>query len=222
MDLKTEHNLAHRFRGDGWPRRLAASLSARASRLWGGMMLAAAMLYGTPAMAHNGAEHALSFASGFAHPMTGLDHMLAMLTVGLWAGLNGGRALWVWPLAFVGVMLVGGGMGMSGVHLPAVDAGILASVVILGLLVLSAERMPVAAGAVLIGVFALLHGHAHGTELPATAAASSYMAGFAVATGMLHAAGLGAAYAGAGTTARIAIRAAGGVAVAAGLVLAVI
>ena len=105
--------------------------------------------------------------SGFTHPFTGLDHMLAMVAVGLWAGLNGGRALWAWPAAFVGVMVLGGALGIAGVAVPMVEPGILASVVVLGLLVLAAAQLPVAAGAVLVAAFALLHGHAHGAELPA-------------------------------------------------------
>ena len=125
-----------------------------------------------PALAHTGAEHAFSFASGFKHPFTGLDHMLAMVAVGLWAGLNGGRALWAWPVAFVGVMVLGGALGISGFAVPMVEAGILASVVVLGLLVLAAAKLPVAAGAILVAAFALLHGHAHGAELPGEAAAA--------------------------------------------------
>ena len=113
--------------------------------------------------------------------------MLAMVAVGLWAGLNGGRALWAWPVAFVGVMLAGGALGMAGVAVPMVEPGILASVIVLGLLVLTAARLPVALGAALVGVFALLHGHAHGAELPTEAAAATYAAGFALATALLHA-----------------------------------
>jgi urease accessory protein len=173
-----------------------------------------------PALAHTGAEHALSFAAGFKHPLTGLDHMLAMLAVGLWAGLVGGRALWVWPVAFVGVMLVGGTLGISGIALPLVESGILASVVVLGLLVLAAARLPVAVGVVLVGLFALLHGHAHGEELPAAAAAASYAAGFAIATAILHAVGLGIAYLAGNANARLAVRAAGALVAAAGLYLA--
>ena len=120
--------------------------------------------------------------------------MLAMVAVGLWAGLNGGRALWVWPVAFVGVMVAGGALGIAGVPLPMVEPGILASVVVLGLLVLAAAQLPVALGAAIVAVFALLHGHAHGAELPAEAAAVTYAAGFAIATALLHALGLGVAY----------------------------
>jgi urease accessory protein len=173
------------------------------------------------ALAHTGAEHALSFASGFAHPFTGLDHMLAMVAVGLWAGLNGGRALWTWPAAFVGVMVLGGALGMAGVTLPLVESGILASVVVLGLLVLAAVRLPVAAGAALIGVFALLHGHAHGAELPGDAAAVTYAVGFAMATAVLHSIGIGVANLAGGASGRMVVRGAGALVAAAGLALAI-
>jgi urease accessory protein len=174
------------------------------------------------AHAHTGLEHAVSFASGFAHPWTGLDHMLAMVAVGLWAGLNGGRALWAWPAAFVGVMLIGGALGIGGMPVPLVEPGILASVIVLGLLVLTAARLRVALGAVLIAAFALLHGHAHGAELPAEAAAVTYAAGFAIATALLHAMGLGIAHLAKGATGRIAVRGAGALVAAAGLALAVV
>jgi urease accessory protein len=168
-----------------------------------GLGAVAGALLGTchPALAHSGLEHTLGFASGslatgFAHPWTGLDHMLALLTVGLWAGLNGGRALWAWPAAFVGAMLVGGALGMAGVPVPLTEPGILASVVVLGLLVLTAARLPLALGAALIVLFALLHGHAHGAELPDGAAAGAYMAGFALATALLHTIGIAIAWIG--------------------------
>ena len=97
--------------------------------------------------------------------LSGLDHITVMVAVGLWAALKGGRALWVWPASFVGVMLIGAALGMAHVPLPFVEPGILASVVALGLLVALAVDLPVAAGAAIVGVFALLHGHAHGTEV---------------------------------------------------------
>ena len=140
----------------------------------------AGVAYGSDAaLAHTGLEHAVSFAAGFKHPWTGLDHMLAMVAVGLWAGLNGGRALWVWPAVFVSVMLAGGALGIAGVSIPMVEPGILASVIVLGLLVLAAAQLPVALGGALVAVFALMHGHAHGAGLPAQAAAGTYAAGFA-------------------------------------------
>ena len=174
------------------------------------------------ALAHTGLEHAVSFASGFKHPWTGLDHMLAMLAVGLWAGLNGGRALWAWPVAFVGVMVAGGALGIAGVSIPMVEPGILASVIVLGLLVLTAARLPVALGAALVAVFALLHGHAHGAELPAQAAAASYAAGFALATALLHAIGLGVAYLCRSDSGRLIVRGAGALVAVAGVALAVV
>jgi urease accessory protein len=185
-----------------------------------GLILAAAAA--TPALAHTGLEHATSFSSGFLHPLTGPDHVLAMVAVGLWAGVNGGRAVWAWPVAFVSVMLVGGALGMMGVTLPLVEPGILASVIGLGLLVLTAARLPVAVGALLVGVFAVLHGYAHGAELPTAAAAISYSAGFALATALLHAAGLGIAFLSARGGSRLLVRAAGVVVAACGIALAVI
>ena len=184
------------------------------------LALVASLLSSDAALAHTGAEHALSFASGFKHPFTGLDHMLAMVAVGLWAGLNGGRALWVWPVAFVGVMVLGGALGISGFAMPMVEAGILASVVVLGLLVLAAAKLPVAAGAILVSAFALLHGHAHGAELPGDAAAITYAAGFAIATAVLHAIGIGVSRMAASANGRLAVRGAGALVAAAGVALA--
>jgi urease accessory protein len=176
----------------------------------------------TPALAHTGLEHATSFSTGFLHPLTGPDHVLAMVAVGLWAGVNGGRAVWAWPVAFVSLMLVGGALGMMGITLPMVEPGILASVIVLGLLVLTAAHVPVVVGALLVGVFAILHGYAHGAELPTEAAAISYSAGFALATALLHAAGLGIAYLSAREGGTLIVRAAGGLVAACGVALAVI
>jgi urease accessory protein len=181
-----------------------------------------ALTSATPVLAHTGLEHATSFSSGFLHPLTGPDHVLAMVAVGLWAGVNGGRAVWAWPVAFVSLMLVGGALGMMGVTLPMVEPGILASVIVLGLLVLTAARVPVVVGALLVGAFAVLHGYAHGAELPTEAAAISYSAGFALATALLHAAGLGIAFLSAREGSRVLVRAAGGVVAACGIALAVI
>jgi urease accessory protein len=186
------------------------------------LVAAAALGSSGAAVAHTGMEHAFSFASGFAHPWTGLDHMLAMVAVGLWAGLVGGRALWAWPAAFVGMMLAGGTLGMASVAVPLVEAGILASIVVLGLLVLAAARLPVALGAVLVAVFALLHGHAHGAELPSGAAAATYAAGFALATALLHAVGLGIAHLGRRDNGKLIVRGAGAAVAVGGVALATI
>jgi urease accessory protein len=143
-----------------------------------------------PAFAHPGHEVS-SFAAGVAHPLSGIDHIAVMVAVGLWAALKGGRALWAWPAAFVGVMLIGGALGMAHVALPFVEPGILASVVVLGLMVTLAVDLPVAAGAAIVGAFALLHGHAHGSEVAENIGGIEYMAGFALATATLHLVGIG-------------------------------
>lgn len=141
-----------------------------------------------PALAHTGAGHVDSFASGFTHPLHGFDHLLAMVLVGLWAGLIGGARAWAWPAAFVGAMVVGGMLGLSGFALPAVETLIAASVVVLGLLVALHVAAPAALGAAAIAAFGLVHGHAHGAEA-AGASFATYAAGFVLATALLHAAG---------------------------------
>ncbi len=160
---------------------------------WGSvaLVIVATMVVSTPALAHVGVGSTESFAAGIAHPLSGLDHMAVMIAVGLWAALKGGRALWVWPCAFVGVMLVGGALGMAHVPVPFVEPGILASVVALGLLVALAVDLPVWLGAAVVGVFALLHGHAHGSEVAENIGGIEYMAGFALATAALHLTGIG-------------------------------
>jgi urease accessory protein len=153
------------------------------------------LLVPSAAFAHPGHGDLTGFAAGVAHPLTGLDHIAAMVAVGLWAAMKGGRALWLWPAAFVAVMLVGGALGVMAIPLPFVEAGILASVVVLGLMVALAATLPLGAGAAIIGLFALFHGYAHGAELPQTAGAASYMAGFALATATLHGVGIAFAFA---------------------------
>lgn len=164
------------------------SASTKRTTLAAILLLAAVM----PAYAHVGIGAASSFAAGFAHPLSGLDHVTVMIAVGLWAALKGGKAIWTWPLVFVGVMLVGGALGMLHMPLPFVEPGVLASVVALGLLVALAVDLPVSAAVAIIGLFALFHGHAHGTEVPENAGGLDYMAGFAAATVLLHAIGIAA------------------------------
>jgi urease accessory protein len=142
-----------------------------------------------PAWAHPG--HGVGLGAGFAHPFGGLDHVLAMVAVGLWAAQLGGRALWLVPAGFVVAMLAGAALGWAGIGVIPAEAGILASVLLLGLLVAFAVRLPLALGLVVVGAFALCHGHAHGAELPAGADALAFAAGFAAATALLH--GLGVA-----------------------------
>ena len=156
-------------------------------------LLFAAMAFAAsaaPAFAHlDPAKHG-SLMAGFTHPLSGIDHILVMVAVGLWAAQIGGRALWFVPATFVGTMTVGFGLAMAGIHLPFVEPAILASVVALGLLVALAVRLDIAASAAVVGVFALFHGYAHGGELGA-AGALPFSAGFAIATALLHAAGIG-------------------------------
>lgn len=141
---------------------------------------------------HDG-DHGLTwdFSGGLAHPFSGWDHVLAMVAVGLWAAQLGGRARWLVPTAFVGAMTLGTALGHSGFALPGTEQGIAASVLVLGLLVAAAVRLPVAVGMGLVGVFAIFHGLAHGAEMPATAGGLGYGAGFVAATALLHATGVG-------------------------------
>ncbi|MGO4834409.1 HupE/UreJ family protein [Rhizobiaceae sp. 2RAB30] len=143
-----------------------------------------------PAFAHlDPAEHG-SLLAGISHPLFGTDHILAMVAVGLWAALLGGRALWLVPAAFVGAMAVGFAAALSDAPLPFVEPVILASVVVIGLLAAMAFTVPAWAGMALVGFFAFFHGHAHGGELGA-AGALSFGVGFAISTALLHAAGIG-------------------------------
>jgi urease accessory protein len=185
------------------------------------LAIAAALLLSTPAFAHTGVGSTASFAAGVAHPLSGLDHITVMVAVGLWAALKGGRALWIWPLAFVTVMLVGGALGMAHVPVPLIEPGILASVVALGLMVALAVDLPVWLGAVVIGVFALLHGHAHGSEVAETISGAEYMAGFALATASLHLLGIAFALGLKRANLRGVVRAAGAACVLIGAGLAV-
>jgi urease accessory protein len=178
---------------------------------------AAVAVTATAALAHPGHDGGL--VGGLAHPFTGLDHLLAMVAVGLWASQLGKRAMIVLPLLFPAVMAVGAVMGANGVALPWVEAGIVASVIVLGAVIALGVAPSLAASAALVGVFALFHGHAHGTELPAAGSALMYGAGFIAATLVLHAVGMGI---GVAAKRPLAMRYAGGAIAAAGLVLLVI
>jgi urease accessory protein len=161
-------------------------------RIWKGSLLAAVLaLAPSLAFAHTGIGHVDGFAHGFTHPFLGLDHLLAMTLVGTLAYQLGGRAIYIVPAAFVAVMAVGGYLGMAHVGLPFAEMGIALSVIVLGAAVALNVSIPVALAALVVGVFALAHGHAHGTEMPATAAGISYGLGFMIATAILHAVGIG-------------------------------
>jgi urease accessory protein len=142
------------------------------------------------AQAHEGEGLAGGFATGFMHPLLGPDHLVAMVAVGLWGAFLGAPALWLLPVVFPLVMAAGGVLGVLGVPLPAVEVGIALSAVALGAAVALALRPPLIVAALLVGVFAIFHGHAHGTELPQAANAVAYSLGFVIATGLLHLAGI--------------------------------
>ncbi|MDO8264286.1 MAG: HupE/UreJ family protein [Gallionella sp.] len=152
--------------------------------------LCAICLLPISALAHTGTGQSTGFSTGFMHPAGGADHLLAMLAVGLWAAQTGGRAAWAVPGTFVSMMLAGGVLGMSGVHVPYMEAGIVVSVLVLGVLIAGAFKLPLAISGLLVGIFAVFHGHAHGAEMPIAVGAVSYSAGFALATALLHAAGI--------------------------------
>jgi urease accessory protein len=153
-------------------------------------LLVASLMGAGPAFAHTGAGAVHGFSAGLLHPLAGADHLLAMVTVGIWAALVGGRALWAWPLAFTGVMVLGAVLGFAPLALPHLELSIGLSVVLLGLAAAFQLSLPVLVGAALCGFFALLHGYAHGTEIPAEAGAMAYVAGFTLATMLLHGLGL--------------------------------
>ena len=171
----------------------------------------------SPAIAHPSSASTASFSAGVAHPFSGLDHIAVMVAVGLWAALKGDRALWVWPVTFISVMLFGGVLGMARVAVPFVEPGVLVSVVALGLAVALAIDLPVTVGAAIIGIVALLHGHAHGTEVADTVNGLEYMAGFVVATATLHTLGISLALNAHCGTAKQAVRLVGATCIAIGV-----
>lgn len=144
----------------------------------------------TPVLAHGTGTAASGFAYGFGHPFGGLDHMFAMVAVGILAAYQGGRALWALPLAFLSMMIIGGVMGVAGIALPFVELGIVGSVLLFGLVIALGRQLPLAGTAAMVGVLALFHGHAHGTEMPVTVSGLQYGAGFVLATALLHGTGV--------------------------------
>lgn len=185
-----------------------------------GIVSLAAGLLPAAAFAHTGVGQTSGFSHGFVHPITGLDHILAMVMVGVFAWQLGGRALWLVPMAFVALMAVGGGLGMAGIAMPYVEIGIALSVIVLGAVVALGLKAPTVVAMAVVGLFALFHGHAHGAEMPEAAGGFAYGAGFMLATALLHAAGvtLGFAVGKAGQRYGAAVvRATGGVAAVAGV-----
>lgn len=180
--------------------------------------LALFVLSGLPASAHSGIGAAHGVSHGFGHPLGGLDHLLAMVAVGLLAARIGGRALWLVPGAFLVAMAAGGALGLAGVALPLVELGIVGSVVVLGAVIAFGRTLPLAGAMVLAAVSAVFHGHAHGAEMPADASGLAYGLGFLAATALLHAAGVGIGIA-AGRFGSAAARLGGGAIALAGIAL---
>ena len=148
-----------------------------------------AAMAASPAAAHTGGTVG-SWTSGFLHPISGIDHVVAMVAVGLWGGILRAPAIWVLPVVFPMVMAFGGALGIAGVPLPDVETGIAVSGIVLGLMVLFAVRTQLWVAGVLVAVFAIFHCHAHGAELPGSANPLAYAAGFVIATGLLHLIGI--------------------------------
>lgn len=183
-----------------------------------GVLAIGLLVLASPAYAHDETGAAAGFFSGLHHPVSGVDHVLAMVMVGLWGAQLGAPAIWMLPVTFPLVMAVGAFVGLIGLPLPGVEVGIALSAILLGLMVLAEARPSLWIAAVLVGVFAVFHGHAHGTELGEGQSAITYSIGFVLATGLLHAAGIGIGVMHKWTAGRIAMRAAGAVAAAGGLV----
>jgi urease accessory protein len=159
------------------------------ARIGGGAALAS-LSY--PALAHTGLGETSGFMSGLMHPLSGLDHMLAMVAVGVLAARLGGRALWLLPASFLLFMGIGGSLGLHGIDVPGIEVGIAASVVVFGMLIMMPSNFSTTAAIAVAGFFAVFHGHAHGAEMPIGSSIAGYAAGFTVATAFLHAVGLGA------------------------------
>ena len=177
---------------------------------------ASVLLSAIPAMAHTGSS-AGGFVGGFAHPLFGPDHVVAMVAVGLWGAFLGAPAIWLLPIVFPLVMAFGGVIGILGIPLPAVETAIALSAVVLGTMVALAARPPLWVAAVLVAAFAIFHGHAHGAELPPGADIVAYSVGFVVATGLLHLAGVAFGLFARWPAGRIAVRTAGGAIALAGV-----
>ncbi len=156
--------------------------------------LSALAMIPTAAWAHPGLHGETSLMSGFLHPLMGVDHILAMVSVGLLAAHLGGRSLWAVPASFILAMVIGGTLGVAGFHVPVVEAGIAASVIVLGVLVAMRAKISGPLAAALVALFGIFHGAAHGTEMPVDASLMGYTAGFVAATAILHAAGIAIAF----------------------------
>lgn len=174
-------------------------------------------LWPVTVLAHTKGGEAVGFVSGLLHPVSGLDHVLAMLAVGMWGAQLGAPAIWILPVTFPMVMAFGGMLGLMGLKLPGAEIGIALSAVALGFVVVREARPRLWVAAVLVGFFAIFHGHAHGTELPAGADPLLYSIGFVMATGGLHLTGITIGLIHRWPAGRMALRAAGAAVVVAGV-----
>jgi len=182
-----------------------------------GHWLCVALLFSARAGAHAGAGASGGFLSGLAHPVSGLDHIVAMVSVGLWGAQLGRPAIWLLPVTFPLVMAVGGFLGLVGVALPGVEIGIALSAVALGAMVMLAARPPLPVAAMLVACFAIFHGYAHGAELPRGGDGLLYSLGFIIATGALHICGIAIGVIHRWPWGRVALRGAGAGVAAAGV-----
>lgn len=169
------------------------------------------------AHAHVQQGQAASFLTGIEHPWSGLDHILAMIAVGLWGAQLGNPAIWVLPITFPLVMSFGAMMGLIGIPLPGIEIGIAASAIVLGTMILGEVRLKLIVAAIIVGIFAVFHGHAHGTELPAGQSGLLYSMGFVLATGCLHAIGIGIGLIHRWPVGKLALRGSGGLIAAMGI-----
>lgn len=174
------------------------------------------LLLAGPALAHTGAGDVGGLASGFFHPLTGPDHVVAMVAVGLWGVFLGAPAIWMLPIVFPLVMACGGALGIAGVPVPGIETGIALSALVLGLCVALALKPPLWIAAVIAGFFAIFHGYAHGAEMPGSASPLAYAIGFVIATGLLHLTGILFGSLARWRAGRLAVRTAGGLIALAG------
>lgn len=163
-----------------------------------------------PALAHSGDGYGGGFVAGFTHPILGWDHVVAMVAVGLWGAFLGAPAIWILPVVFPLVMALGAVAGILGIPVPGIETGIALSGVVLGLMIAFAVKAPIWVAAVLVGFFAVFHGYAHGTELPATVNAFAYAVGFVISTGLLHLGGIAFGLLVKWPAGRVAVRGVGG------------
>jgi len=175
-------------------------------------------LAATPALAHTGEGMVGGFLGGVSHPLFGPDHLVAMVAVGMWGAFLGAPAIWLLPVVFPLVMAFGGVLGILGLPMPGVEIGIAISAIVLGAMVALAARPPLAFAAIIVGAFAIFHGHAHGAELPENASAIAYSLGFVLATGALHLTGIAIGLLVAWPSGRVVVRLAGAAIALSGLV----